>query len=51
MVGLGLGRYWFRGAVEVLLFGIKGNVKAFRTTMPNIYNSKAQKHSKKTSFF
>lgn len=43
---LGLG-YWFRGQVEVCLFGIKGKVKAFRLQIPNFIQSKVGKHSEK----
>jgi len=45
-MSLGLG-YWFRGQVEVCLFGIKGNIKAFRCQRPNFIQTKARKHSQK----
>lgn len=46
IMSLGLG-YWFRGQVEICLFGIKGNIKAFRCQKPNFIQSKVMKHSKK----
>jgi N6-adenosine-specific RNA methylase IME4 len=42
----GLG-YWFRGSVEVLLMGIKGNVPAFRSNKINLIKAKSSKHSRK----
>ena len=47
---LGLG-FWFRGQVEILLFGKKGKVKAFRSSIPNIVSCKSTKHSKKPEEF
>lgn len=46
IMSLGMG-FWFRGQVEVLLFGIKGKVKAFRYQKPNFIQSKVNKHSQK----
>lgn len=46
IMSLGMG-FWFRGQVEVLLIGIKGNVKAFRSQRPNFLQTKAKKHSEK----
>lgn len=43
---LGLGS-WFRGAAELLLVGIKGNVKAFRNQTPNVIEAPVGKHSAK----
>ncbi len=45
-MSLGMG-FWFRGQVEVLLLGVKGNVKAFRCQKPNFIQSKVRKHSQK----
>jgi N6-adenosine-specific RNA methylase IME4 len=40
--------YWFRGKTEHILFGVKGNVKAFRLNTPNlIVSNKTLKHSQK----
>ncbi len=50
IMSLGMG-FWFRGQVEVLLLGIKGNVKAFRIQKPNFIQSKARKHSQKPDEF
>ena len=46
IMSLGMG-YWFRGQVEVLLFGIKGKVKAFRCQKANVIQTKVRKHSQK----
>lgn len=43
---LGIG-FWFRGQVEICLFGIKGKVKAYRSKEKNIIQSKPRKHSQK----
>lgn len=47
---LGLG-YWFRGNVEVCLFGIRGKVKAFRCPEPNVIQTIVRKHSQKPDEF
>jgi len=47
---LGLG-YWFRGEVEELLFGIRGKVKAFRSTLPNFLEFPVLGHSEKPEVF
>lgn len=46
VMSLGLG-YWFRGQVEVCMFGTHGNMKAFRSQKPNFIQSKAREHSRK----
>lgn len=46
IMSLGLG-FWFRGQVEVCLFGIRGKVKAFRCQKPNFIQSKVGRHSEK----
>jgi len=46
IMSLGMG-FWFRGQVEVLLFGIKGKIKAFRCQKCNFIQSKVRKHSQK----
>jgi len=43
---LGLG-YWYRGQVEQCLFGIKGNMPAFRIAKQNIITAPAGRHSEK----
>jgi len=43
--------YWFRGHTEHLLFGVKGNVKAFRSKEHNILELPVMKHSKKPDEF
>lgn len=44
MLGLG---FWYRGQVEQLLLGVKGNVRAFRIQKPNLIQSKVRAHSQK----
>lgn len=46
----GLG-YWFRGCVEILMVGIRGDVKPFRANMKNIIKAPIQEHSKKPDVF
>lgn len=46
IMSLGMG-FWFRGQVEMLLFGVKGKVKAFRCQKCNFIQSKVRKHSQK----
>jgi len=46
----GLG-YWFRGMTEILLIGVSGKVKPFRSQMPNCISCPIQKHSKKPDRF
>jgi len=46
IMSLGMG-FWFRGQVEVCLFGIKGKVPAFRCQQANFMQVKALKHSQK----
>lgn len=43
---LGMG-YWWRGQMEVLLFGIRGKVPAFRCQSPNYVDVKPTQHSRK----
>jgi N6-adenosine-specific RNA methylase IME4 len=47
---MGLG-YWFRGEVEILLFGIKGKVKAFKCQLPNHVEAPVGEHSEKPEIF
>lgn len=47
---LGLG-YWWRGNVEICLFGIRGRVEAFRTSNRNYIVAKPRKHSQKPEEF
>lgn len=49
-MSLGLG-YWFRGQCEHLIVATKGTVKATRMQVPNFYQSKAERHSKKPDYF
>lgn len=50
IMSLGMG-FWFRGQVEICLFGIKGKIRAFRCQEPNFIQSKARKHSQKPEEF
>jgi N6-adenosine-specific RNA methylase IME4 len=43
--------YWFMGITEHILFGIKGNVKAFRSGILNFYECKSGPHSQKPHYF
>ena len=47
---LGMG-FWFRGQVEILLVGIKGEVKPFRIQKKNILHVKIRGHSQKPDEF
>lgn len=46
IMSMGMG-WWWRGQVELLLFGVKGKVKAFRMQECNFIQAKAGKHSEK----
>lgn len=50
IMSLGMG-YWFRGQVEDLLMGTRGNIKAFRCQMPNFIEHKVLEHSRKPDIF
>lgn len=50
IMSLGMG-FWFRGQCEHLLFGVKGNVKAFRLQESNFIQCKALRHSEKPPEF
>jgi len=50
IMSLGMG-YWFRGQCEHLLFGVRGDVKAFRCQEPNFIQTKALRHSEKPEEF
>jgi len=50
IMSLGLG-FWYRGQVEILLLGIKGNIKAFRIQKANIVQAKVREHSRKPDEF
>jgi len=50
VMSLGMG-FWWRGQCEHLLFGVKGNVKAFRMQEINFIQAKVEKHSKKPHAF
>lgn len=43
--------YWFMGITEHILFGVKGNVKAFRSGLLNFYACKSGNHSEKPDYF
>lgn len=43
--------YWFMGITEHILFGVKGNVKAFRSGLLNFHSCKSGKHSQKPHYF
>lgn len=47
---LGLG-YWFRGEIEVLLFGVRGKIRAFRSSLPNFIEAPVLAHSEKPEEF
>lgn len=46
IMSLGLG-FWFRGRVEVCLFGVKGKIRAFNCQKQNFIQSKVREHSRK----
>ena len=48
--GTGMG-YWFRGVTEHVLFGVRGNVKAFRSPVKNLLRNKVGRHSAKPQQF
>lgn len=48
--GKGMG-YWFRGVTEHVLFGVRGNVKAFRSPVKNLLRNKVGRHSAKPQQF
>ena len=50
IMSLGMG-FWFRGQVEILLMGVRGNVRAFRVQKANFIQTKARKHSQKPGEF
>jgi len=50
IMSLGMG-FWFRGQVELCLFGIKGDIHAFRCQKPNFIQSKVRLHSQKPDEF
>lgn len=50
IMSLGMG-FWWRGQTEHLLFGVKGNVKAFRMQEPNFIQCKVERHSQKPKAF
>ena len=43
--------YWFRGEAEILLFGIRGDVRAFRSSRPNVIEAPVERHSRKPAVF
>jgi len=43
--------YWFMGITEHILFGVKGNVKAFRSGLLNYHECKSGQHSQKPHYF
>ena len=50
IMSLGMG-FWWRGQTEHLLFGVRGNIKAFRMQEPNFIQAKVERHSKKPEAF
>lgn len=46
----GLG-FWFRGQIEIIILGVKGNVKAFHTNISNVTEAPRRKHSQKPNEF
>lgn len=47
---LGMG-FWFRVNVEILLVGVRGQVKPFRLTERNHFSAKPEKHSEKPEYY
>lgn len=43
--------YWFMGITEHILFGVKGDVPAFRSGLLNFYSCKSGGHSQKPHYF
>jgi N6-adenosine-specific RNA methylase IME4 len=43
--------FWFRGQVELCLFGIRGKIKSFRYQRANFIQCKVGKHSEKPQEF
>jgi N6-adenosine-specific RNA methylase IME4 len=43
--------YWLRGEVELLVFGTRGAVRAFRSSQPNILEAPVEAHSRKPAIF
>ncbi len=43
--------YWYRGQVEMLLFGTRGKVKAFRVPERNLFSDKSTVHSRKPAYY
>jgi N6-adenosine-specific RNA methylase IME4 len=43
---LGMG-WWYRGHVEVMLFGTCGPIKAYRSNIINVFSAPVRKHSQK----
>jgi len=43
--------YWFRGQMEVLMFGIRGRVPAWRTSVSNYYSEPRSSHSRKPFYY
>ena len=50
IMSMGTG-FWFRGQMEHLILGVKGNVKAFRLQEPNFFQSQVQEHSRKPDYY
>lgn len=43
--------YWFRGVTEHILFGVRGDVSAFRSGKENFHECRSGKHSQKPHYF
>lgn len=43
--------YWFMGITEHIIFGVRGNVKAFRSGLLNFHECKSGAHSQKPHYF
>lgn len=43
--------FWYRGQVEILLLGVRGNIKAFRIQKANFVETKVREHSRKPDEF
>lgn len=47
---LGMG-FWFRNQVEILLMGVRGKPRPFRSAIRNLYEERAGRHSQKPEYF
>ena len=43
--------FWFRGQVDILLLGVRGKIKPFKSSIRNFYEEKSFFHSRKPEYF